>query len=83
MVLLTDGKNEDPRNGDLNRLLASLRAGSEGVSSTPVRLFTIAYGKDADKGVLTSMAEATNAASYDASDPQTITKVFTAVVSNF
>jgi Ca-activated chloride channel family protein len=29
------------------------------------------------------MAEATNAASYDASDPQTINKVFTAVISNF
>ena len=29
------------------------------------------------------MAEATNGASYDASDPKSITKVFTAVVSNF
>ena len=48
-----------------------------------MRLFTIAYGKDADKSVLTSMAQATNAASYDSTDPQTITKVFTAVISNF
>jgi Ca-activated chloride channel family protein len=48
-----------------------------------VRLFTIAYGKDADKGVLKRLAEATNAGSYDATDPTTVTKVFTAVISNF
>jgi Ca-activated chloride channel family protein len=83
VVLLTDGRNDDPRNDDLNSLLSKLRADSEGVSATPVRLFTIAYGKDADKNVLRSMAEATNAASYDASDPQTINNVFTAVISNF
>ncbi|MCU1450236.1 MAG: hypothetical protein JWP02_2406 [Acidimicrobiales bacterium] len=83
VVLLTDGRNDDPRNDDLNRLLSALRVDSEGVSATPVRLFTIAYGRDADKNVLRSMAEATNAASYDASDPQTINKVFTAVISNF
>ena len=83
VVLLTDGRNDDPRNDDLNKTLGALRADSEGVSATPVRLFTIAYGRDADKNILTSMAQATNAASYDASDPQTITKVFTAVISNF
>jgi Ca-activated chloride channel family protein len=83
VVLLTDGRNDDPRNDNLDRTLAALRADSEGVSTTPVRLFTIAYGRDADKDVLRRMAEATNAASYDASDPQTISKVFTAVISNF
>ena len=83
VVLLTDGKNEDSRNDNLNGLLNNLRAGSEGVSSSPVRLFTIGYGKDADLATLKRMAEATNAAAYDASDPQTINKVFTAVVSNF
>jgi len=83
VVLLTDGKNEDPRNNDLDATLAALRAGSEGVSATPVRLFTIAYGHDADKNVLRQMSEATNAASYDASDPQTINNVFTNVISNF
>lgn len=83
VVLLTDGRNEDPRNDDLEGTLRALRAGSEGQSSAPVRLFTIAYGADADLGVLRRMAEATNAAAYDASDPQTIDKVFTAVISNF
>ena len=83
VVLLTDGRNEDDRNTDLQGLLTALRAGSEGQSSRPVRLFTIAYGRDADQGVLRRIAEATNAAAYDASDPATINRVFTAVVSNF
>jgi Ca-activated chloride channel family protein len=83
VVLLTDGQNDDPRNNDLDGLLTSLRAGSEGLSSTPVRLFTIAYGKSASLGILKRMAEATNASAYDASDPQTIANVFTAVISNF
>ncbi len=83
VVLLTDGRNEDPRNNNLDGLLATLRAGSEGGSSRPVRIFPIAYGEDADLATLRRIAEATNAAVYDASDPKTIDKVFTAVVSNF
>jgi Ca-activated chloride channel homolog len=83
IVLLTDGKNEDPRNNDLDRLLSTLRAGSEGQAAQPVRIFPIAYGKDADLSVLRRIAEATNAAAYDASNPTTINKVFTNVVSNF
>ena len=83
VLLLTDGKNEDPRNNDLEGALRDLRTGTEGLSSSPVRLFTIAYGSGADLGVLKRMAEATNAAAYDASDPTTIGNVFNAVVSNF
>ena len=82
VVLLTDGRNEDDYN-DLNATIAALRAGAEGQSTTAVRLFTIAYGGDADKATLKRMAEATNAAAYDASDPGTISRVFTAVISNF
>ena len=82
VVLLTDGRNEDDFN-DLNATIAKLRAGTEGQSSQPVRLFTIAYGEDADKAVLKRLSEATSAASYDASDPASISKVFTAVISNF
>lgn len=46
-------------------------------------IFPIAYGADSDLGTLKRLAEATNAAAYDASDPTSITKVFTAVISNF
>jgi Ca-activated chloride channel homolog len=83
VVLLTDGRNEDPRNPTIDGLLQHLRADSEGQATHPVRIFTIGYGFDADLGALRRIAEATNAAAYDASDPASISKVFTAVVSNF
>jgi Ca-activated chloride channel family protein len=83
VVLLTDGKNDDPRNSDIEGLLALLRAGSEGQSSRPVRLFPIAYGKDADLAALDRMAQATNAKAYDATDPTIIDQVFANVISNF
>jgi Ca-activated chloride channel family protein len=87
VVLLTDGRNDDGATDDdedqLETLLNRLRAGSEGQATRPVRVFTIGYGEDADLPTLRRIAEATNAAAYDASDPASIAKVFTAVVSNF
>ena len=83
VVLLSDGQNEDPRNEDLQGLLTKLASANEGQSSRPVRLFPIAYGDGADISTLKQLAEATNAAAYDASDPESIAKVFTAVISNF
>lgn len=82
LVVLTDGRNEDV-NTDLDGLLARLQQGSEGQQSQPVRVFTIAYGEDADFAILERIAEATNARAYDASDPTSIDKVFTAVIANF
>jgi Ca-activated chloride channel family protein len=82
VVLLTDGRNEDPRNSDLEGLLRGLTQGLEGQQS-PVRIFPIAYGRDADPAVLRRIAEATDAAAYDSSDPRSIDRVFTAVISNF
>ena len=84
VVLLTDGRNEDPgRNEDLPGLLRFLSQRNEGESTTPVRIFPIAYGGDADEGTLKRIAEATRAAAYSAVDPTTIVNVFNAVVSNF
>jgi Ca-activated chloride channel family protein len=83
VVLLTDGRNEDDRNTDLGGLLDFLRGQNEGESTTPVRIFPIAYGGDADESTLKRIAEATNAAEYSAVDPATIVNVFNAVVSNF
>jgi Ca-activated chloride channel family protein len=83
VLLLTDGKNEDNRNNDLDGLLRTLRARNEGQVSNPVRIFPIAYGQDADQATLKRIAEATNATVYDAADPKSINKVFLAVVSNF
>jgi Ca-activated chloride channel family protein len=83
IVLLTDGRNEDPSNEDLDGLLQGLRAQAEGEAAQPVRVFAIAYGQDADLGTLRRIAEATNAQVYDASDPTTISQIFVSVVSNF
>jgi len=87
VVLLTDGRNDDGNASDdgkqLDATLAALSSGSQGENGKPVRLFTIGYGSDADLSVLKQLAEATNALSYNASDPKSINKVFTAVVSNF
>jgi Ca-activated chloride channel family protein len=87
VVLLTDGKNEDGNSRDdrqqLDETVRTLQSQSQGENAKPVRMFTIGYGADADLAVLKQLAEATNGASYNASDPKSITKVFTAVVSNF
>lgn len=87
VVLLTDGVNDDGDPDDdrdqLDELLATLRRGTDGENAKPIRVFTIAYGKQADFDTLERIAQSTNAAAYDASDPATINKVFTAVVSNF
>jgi Ca-activated chloride channel family protein len=84
VVLLTDGVNDDGEVSDddeqLSELIASLRGGE---TASPVRVFPIAYGTDADTATLRRIAEASNAALYEASNPATINQVFTAVVSNF
>ena len=49
----------------------------------PVRVFTIAYGKDVDLTAMRTIAEASNGAFYDATDPESIIDVLNAVVSNF
>jgi Ca-activated chloride channel family protein len=88
IVLLTDGRNEDDDGPDndaqqLDELLAKLQRGTQGENAKPIRIFPIAYGKSADLATLKQIAEASNAVAYDASNPATITKVFTAVLSNF
>jgi Ca-activated chloride channel homolog len=80
VVLLTDGRNEYPPDIDLNGLVRQLQTESE---ERAIRIFPIAYGEDADLGTLTRIAGASRAAAYNASDPASIDKVFTAVVSNF
>ncbi|MEN3304827.1 MAG: Ca-activated chloride channel [Micromonosporaceae bacterium] len=80
VVVLTDGQNEYPRDNDLTRLLRDLDASH---LENSVRVFTIAYGDEADLDTLKKIASASRAAAYDARDPTTITKVLTNVISNF
>lgn len=79
VVFLTDGRNEDTNN-DLGALIQKL---SPEDTSKSVRFFPIGYGRDADLPTLTRIAEAARGAAYNASDPASIDKVFTSVLSNF
>jgi len=87
VVLLSDGVNDDGEPDDdreqLQSLLDSLSADAEGQRGQSVRVFPISYGDAADLATLRRIAEASQAALYDSSDPRSITKVFIAVVSNF
>jgi Ca-activated chloride channel family protein len=81
VMLLTDGINQDNSGGiSLSDLLAALRTDQ---GDEAVRVFTIAYGSNTDPTVLKRIAQVTNGASYDSSDPTSINRVFTTVISNF
>ena len=67
----------------LNELTDYLKGKSESSTGPSVRIFTIAYGKDADVNAMREIAKGTNGAYYDATDPSTIVDVLNAVVSNF
>lgn len=79
VVVLTDGRNEYTDN-DLAGLLRDLEASAQ---ENGVRVFTIAYGPDADLATLQEISEASRAAAYDARNPTSIDKVFSDVLSNF
>lgn len=80
VVVLTDGKNEYPRDANLDSLVAALDASN---LENPVRVFTIAYGEKADLDTLRKISNASRAAAYDARDPASIDKVLINVLSNF
>ncbi len=80
IVVMTDGKNENPDDTDLDGLIRQL---TDQASEGGIRVFTIAYGQDADLDTLKRISEASRAAAYDATDPMTIDTVFTNVLSNF
>ena len=79
VVVLTDGRN-DYTDNDLDGLINQLQGSAQ---ENGVRVFTIAYGPDADLTTLQQISEASRAAAYDARNPATIDKVFADVLSNF
>ena len=87
VVLLSDGVNDDGEPDDdreqLTDLLSALSDRAEGDQTQAVRVFPISYGENADLPTLRRIAESSQAALYDSSDPRSINKVFVAVVSNF
>jgi Ca-activated chloride channel family protein len=77
VVVLTDGRNESLVSASLGPLLEQLR-------QQPVRVFTIAYGQEADVKVLEDIAGASGGAHYDAMNPDDIGDLLVAaIISNF
>jgi Ca-activated chloride channel family protein len=74
VVLLTDGKNDDPGSITQQALLTKLR--EEYDPAKPVRLITIAFGTQADTDALRQISAATHARSYESRDPNAILDVF-------
>ncbi|AUZ34978.1 hypothetical protein C3B78_11260 [Arthrobacter sp. PGP41] len=80
IVLLSDGKNDTTHPGDLTSLSEQL---SHQNHSTPVLVFTLAYGPDADVPTLREIAKASGAHYYDATDPNRLEEVLSELVTSF
>lgn len=80
IVLLSDGKNDTRHPGDLGGLSEQL---SHQNHSTPVLVFTLAYGPGADVPTLVEIARASGAHYYDATDPSRLEEVLGELVTSF
>ena len=82
IVLLSDGENDTPnaRTIGAEKMLANLEAMHH---ETPVLVFTLAYGADADVLTLQSISGATGAHYYDATDPTKLNAVLGDLVTSF
>ncbi len=80
IVLLTDGQDTDSQASLDQAISAVSDVGEEGGAS--IKLFTIAFGSDADKDVLKRIAEPTGGKQYD-SDPSTIKSIYEEIATFF
>ncbi len=81
IVLLSDGKNHPEDPAGATALLRQIAAENQ---ETPIRIFTIPYGANADTRLLDSIADVTKARFYDeAIDARNIDEVMVSVFSNF
>ncbi|GAA2033006.1 substrate-binding and VWA domain-containing protein [Agromyces tropicus] len=81
LVLLSDGRNETAAPGVTEQqMLGTLE---ELHHSTPVLVFTLAYGADADVDTLRAISSATGAHYYDATDPTEVDEVLGDLVTSF
>ncbi|WP_235039193.1 vWA domain-containing protein [Kibdelosporangium aridum] len=79
IVLLSDGEDTD---GSVTKEAMLQQIDASRLDNT-VRIFTIAYSADADKGVLAEIADKSKARSYDASNPVNVDRMFVYAFSNF
>ena len=74
VVLISDGKNEDPGSPDLKTTLDRLVDGAD--PSRPVEVVTIALGSGADAKALRNIAATTKGKAYTAAQPEDLESVF-------
>ncbi|MCP2164670.1 substrate-binding domain-containing protein [Goodfellowiella coeruleoviolacea] len=79
VVLITDGRDEDPQGISLADLLNTLR--SEAAQAQPVPFITIGLGPDADMDALNQIATATGGKAYQARQPEDIRSVLLDAIS--
>jgi hypothetical protein len=70
VVLLTDGRNDDPDGIDLTTLLQRLKAENDPLRPVPV--VSLVYGPDADAAALQAISDVTGGAAYVARDPRQV-----------
>lgn len=80
IILISDGKNEDPGSASLEQVLAKLKplAGPE----RPVRILSIALGGEADAATLRKFADVTGGEAYLARKAEDLDKVFLAALTD-
>ena len=73
VVILTDGRNEDPNGISLEQLKANLRAASD--PTKPIAITTIGIGPDVDPKALSQISKMTYSDFYAAPSPADMTTV--------
>jgi Ca-activated chloride channel family protein len=82
VVLLTDGRNDDPGGGiSLEELVQKLKAGQS--DNREVHIISFAYGKDADVNALNQISKATGGVVFSSPNPADIERVFVTALANF
>ena len=79
IVLLSDGKNEIDGGPSYQDMLSRLPSGTE---ASGIKIYTIAYGEDADLNVLTTLANRTNGKQFSG-DVEDIKAVYFLISSEF
>ncbi|WP_229400133.1 vWA domain-containing protein [Micromonospora okii] len=79
VVVLTDGKNDYPKDRDLGRLLDDIALDPR----RPVKVFCVAFDQESDLAALDRIARASAGKAFDATDPATIDEAFVKLVSSF
>lgn len=74
VLVLTDGKNDDPRGPTLPRLLTALKRLND--PARPVRVVFIGFGPDVDMNAMQAIAADTNGVAYHARKPQDVQRFF-------